>query len=149
MTVSQICHSAVDLVDLDESAWAAAERMLQRAVGSLIVLNRERQPIGIVTNRDLVVKVMATERLPRMTRVRDIMTSPVKTILNTSTVPWALSLMRSGEVRRLPVVDGGGKLVGILTLNDVFSYLARKPGDIGRLLDQQPPRAVASPPDER
>jgi CBS domain-containing protein len=148
MTVSQVCQRQVDLVDLDESAWTAAERMHQRAVGSLIVLNRERHPIGIVTDRDLVVKVIAAERVPRTTRVRDIMTSPVKTVLESASLEWALALMRDVEIRRLPVVDGGGRLVGILALDDVLAHLANEFHDIGRILGQQTPRAVVTPPGE-
>ncbi len=148
MTVSQVCQRQVDLVDLDESAWTAAERMHQRAVGSLVVLDRERRPIGIVTDRDLVVKVIAAERTPRTTRVRDIMNAPVKTVLESASLKWALGLMRDGEIRRLPVVDGIGRLVGILALDDVLAYWAHELHDVGQILDQQTPRAVATSPDE-
>ncbi len=148
MTVSQVCQRQVDLVDLDESAWTAAERMHQRAVGSLVVLNRERQPIGIVTDQDLVVKVIAAEKAPRTTRVRDIMTAPVKSVGEAASLKWALALMRDAEIRRLPVVDAGGRLVGILSLDDVLAHLAIEFHDIGRILDQQMPRAVVTPPEE-
>ena len=124
MLVSQICQRDVDLVDLDESAWAAAERMRQRAVGSLIVLNRIKQPIGIITDRDLVVKVLAVERSARTTRVRDIMTEPVKTILESASIEGVLSRMRSCSMRRLPVVDREGRLVGVVTLDNILSLLA-------------------------
>jgi CBS domain-containing protein len=143
MSVGRICQRDVDLVDLDESAWAAAERMHQRSVGSLIVLNEDRQPVGIVTDRDLVINVLAHEREPRTTRVRDIMTAPVKSISEDGAIETALSLMRSGEFRRMPVVDREGRLVGVLTLDDVLSLLAEEFTDIGRLLDRQTPRAAA------
>jgi len=148
MTVLQICQRDVDLVDLDESAWAAAERMHQRSVGSLIVLNRLNQPIGIVTDRDLVVKILAPEKSPRTTRVRDIMTAPVKTVLDDASVEWALSVMRDGEIRRLPVVDGEGRLVGVVTLDDVLTMLAHEFHEIGRLLNRQTPRAVVIHPND-
>jgi CBS domain-containing protein len=144
MTIARICRRDVDLVDLDESAWAAAERMLQRSVGSLVVINRFQQPIGIVTDRDLVVKVLAPERLPRTTRVREIMTGPVKTALETDTIESALTLMRGGEIRRLPVVDSVGRLVGVVTLDDILALLASDFEEIGRLLRRQTPQAVAS-----
>jgi CBS domain-containing protein len=144
MTIARICRRDVDLVDLDESAWAAAERMLQRSVGSLVVINRFQQPIGIVTDRDLVVKVLAPERLPRTTRVREIMTGPVKTALETDTIESALMLMRGGEIRRLPVVDTVGRLVGVVTLDDILALLASEFEEIGRLLRRQTPQAVAS-----
>jgi CBS domain-containing protein len=148
MTVLQICQRDVDLVDLDESAWAAAERMHQRAVGSLIVLDRLHQPIGIVTDRDLVVKVLAAEKAPRTTRVRDIMTTPVKTVLESASIEWALSAMRDGEIRRLPVVDGEGRLVGVLALDDILAVLASEFHEIGRLLNRQTPRAAVARPRE-
>jgi CBS domain-containing protein len=143
MTVLQICQRDVDLVDLDESAWAAAERMHQRAVGSLIVLDRLHQPIGIVTDRDLVVKVLAAEKAPRTTRVRDIMT-----VLESASIEWALSAMRDGEIRRLPVVDGEGRLVGVLALDDILAVLASEFHEIGRLLNRQTPRAAVARPRE-
>ncbi len=120
MGILRICRCDVDLVDPDESAWAAAERMHQRSVSSLIVLNRLGQPAGIVTNRDLVEKVLASERPPRATRVRDIMTSPVKTVPDQASIEWAWAIMRDGAVGCLPVVDGQGRLVGLLTRDDLL-----------------------------
>ncbi len=143
MSVGRICQRDVDLADLDESAWAAAERMHQRSVGSLLVLNEDRQPIGIVTDRDLVVNVLAHEREPRTTRVREVMTTPVKTISEDAAIEQAISMMRSGEFRRLPVIDYDGRLVGVLTLDDILTLLAEEFADIGQLLDRQTPRAAA------
>jgi CBS domain-containing protein len=147
MTVLQVCRRDVDLVDLDESAWAAAERMRQRSVGSLVVLNDQNQPIGIVTNRDLVEKVLAPERSSRTTRVRDIMAAPVKTVPDQASVEWALTIMRDSQIRRLPVIDGEGRLVGLLTLDDILRVVAGELHEMGRLLQRQAPRAVAPPPD--
>ena len=143
MSVGRICQRDVDLADLDEIAWAAAERMHQRSVGSLLVLNENRQPIGIVTDRDLVVNVLAHEREPRTTRVRDVMTAPVKTVGEDAAIEYAISMMRSGEFRRLPVIDREGRLVGVLTLDDILTLLAEEFADIGQLLGRQTPRAAA------
>jgi CBS domain-containing protein len=128
MTVLQICRRDVDLVDPDESAWAAAERMHQRSVDALVVLNRLNQPVGIVTNRDLVEKVLAPEKSPRTTRVRDIMTTPVQTVPDQASVEWALAMMRDSAIRCLPVVDGEGRLVGVLTLEDILRIVASGSG---------------------
>ncbi len=147
MTVAQICQRQVDLVDLDESTWAAAERMRQRGVGSLIVLSRERKPLGIVTDRDLVEKVIAAERSPRTTRVREVMTTPVKTALESASLQWALGIMRDTGIRQLPVVDGAGRLVGILTLDGILAHLAQEQRDLGQLLNQPAPPAASTPPE--
>jgi CBS domain-containing protein len=123
MTVSQICQRDVDLVDLDESAWAAADRMQRRSVGVLFVLNKLKQPIGMVTDGDLVVKVLAPEKSPRTTRVRDILQTPVQAIPQTLPIHGLLPIFRAGRVSRLPVVDHAGKLVGVVTLDDVLALL--------------------------
>ncbi len=62
MCVSNICVKSVDLAKAAEPVWLAAERMHQRAVGSLVVVNEKNQPVGIVTDRDLVERVLATGR---------------------------------------------------------------------------------------
>ncbi len=142
MAVSQVCRRDVDLVDPDESAWAAAERMLRREVGSLVVLDQERRPVGIITHRDLVVHVMATERSPRTTRVREIMTSPVRTIQEHRGVAQAYCLMRSSSVDYLPVVDVHGKLVGILTLDDILVHTEREQGHLNQARDDAPTQGL-------
>jgi len=130
MAVLQICRREVDLVDTDESAWAAAERMVQRGAGSLVVVNQQRRPIGIVTDRDLVVKVMAAEKFARTTRVRDIMTSPVIMVLESDSVSRAYEVTRASGIRHLPVVDPVGRLVGILSLDEILSHLTRDPASV-------------------
>jgi len=148
MSVLHVCRRDVDLVDLDESAWAAAERMSQRLVGSLVVLNRLNQPVGIVTCRDLVEKVLAAEKSPRTTRVRDIMTTPVRTVPDQASLEWALAIMRDNAIRRLPVVDGEGRLVGMLALEDILRALPGDPPEIGRLLHRPLSRGDSSLQDE-
>jgi CBS domain-containing protein len=123
MTVSRIFQREVDLVDPNESAWAAADRMYRRSVGSLIVLDTLKQPIGIVTDRDLVVKVLAIEKSPRMTRVRDIMTTPVPVVPQTLPVAELLPFFRSCRFSRLPVVDQQGRLVGVVTLDAALEWM--------------------------
>ena len=71
------------------------------------------------------------------------MTAPIKTIGEDAGIETALSLMRSGEFRRMPVVDREGRLVGVLSLDDVLTLLAEEFAEIGHLLDRQTPRAAA------
>jgi CBS domain-containing protein len=137
MSVGRICSREIDIAEANETARDAARRMLQRGVGTLVVLNDERQPIGLVTDRDLVLRVLAPARDPETTRVREIMTADPKVLREDSPIEGALGLMRAGSFRRVPIVDAAGRLVGILTLDDVLSLLAEEFGHIGGLLEGQ------------
>jgi CBS domain-containing protein len=143
MSVGRICIRDVDLADADELVWRAAERMHQRAVGTLVVLNKGKEPIGIVTDRDLVERVLAVRRDANIVTVAEVMTHDPATIDENASIESALSLMRDGAFRRLPVVDDEGKLVGLLSLDDVLALLADELAAVGRLLERQTPLAAA------
>jgi signal-transduction protein with cAMP-binding, CBS, and nucleotidyltransferase domain len=121
-----------------ESARQAAERMLAEDVGALVVLDAERRPVGIVTDRDLVTRCIAPRRDPEQTTVGDVMTKPAARILESTPIEDALTEMLRARVRRLPVVDEAGRLVGILALDDVIELLSEETGTIGRLLTRRP-----------
>ena len=144
MSVGRICSRDVDLADAEETVWQAAERMHQRAVGTLLILNDTNKPIGILTDRDLVERVVAMGRDPNSTRVGSVMTHNPRTILEVGSIESALSLMRSGRFRRLPVVDSQDKLVGLVSLDDVLMLLAEEFMQIGQLLNRETPGGVAA-----
>ena len=134
MSVGRICVRDVDTAEPHESVLAAAERMQERGIGSLIVLNAAQQPIGIVTDRDLTARVLARRRIPTQTPISEVMTSGPTTTSEDASIESGLALMRSGGFRRLPVVDRDGKLVGLLSLDDVLTLLAEEFNLIGQLL---------------
>jgi CBS domain-containing protein len=144
MSVGRFCVRDVDLADEKETVWQAAERMHQRAVGTLVIVDDSQKPIGILTDRDLVERVLARGNDPNSTLVRDVMTAEPKTILEDASIGSALSLMRSGCFRRLPVVDTQDKLVGLLSLDDVLMLLAEEFATIGQVLERETPRGAAA-----
>ena len=144
MTVGRICVREVDLADPEESVFQAAERMHQRAVGTLVILNEQSQPVGIVTDRDLVERVLAKGLDAYTTTVGEVMTARPNTASEEQPIEAALSLMRSGSFRRLPVTDGEGKLVGLLSLDDVLMLLAEEFTQIGTLLERETPLSIAA-----
>ena len=143
MSVGRICVRNVDLADGTETIWLAAERMHQRAVGALVVLNDAQQPIGILSDRDIVERVVAVSRDPSTTTVADVMTGSPWTIPEDASIESAIGYMRAHGVRRLPVVDRNDRLVGLVTLDDIVILLAEELADIGRLIERQTPQAVA------
>lgn len=144
MSVGRICVREVDLADAGENIRKAAKRMQRRGVGTLVVLGDVKQPIGIVTDRDLVERVLAAGLDPATTSVCDVMTWDPKTIAEDGAIEMALALMRSGRFRRLPVVDKQDQLVGLLSLDDVLMLLAEEFMHVGQLLvDETPPKVTS------
>lgn len=143
MSIGRICQREVDFADPSESVFQAAERMHQRTVGALVVLNADRRPIGIVTDRDLVTRVIAGCKDAFTETLESVMTRDPHLVTQDTSIEDALSLMRSAAVRRLPVVDQEGKLVGIVTLDDILLLLCEETASIREVLNRQTPVAVA------
>lgn len=143
MSVGRICVRDVDLADLEENVRRVAQRMHQRAVGTVVITNDSNVPVGIISDRDLVQRVMSEGRDPETTLVRDVMTPEPCTVGEDVPIEQALSMMREGRFRRLPVVDQMRRLVGLLSLDDVLMLLAEEFTQIGQLLEQETPRVLA------
>ena len=143
MSVVRICVREVDTADVGETVQVAADRMHARNVGTLVVLNPEQQPLGIVTDRDLTIRVLARGKDPFTTTVGDVMTLFPRTVHEDTSIEDAITLMRIGPFRRVPVVDREGKLVGLLSIDDVLGLLAEEFLDIGQLLKAERPETLA------
>src|SRR5437868_3926118 len=143
MSVGRICQREVDLAEAGESVQVAAERMHQRAVGTLVVVDEWQHPIGIVTDRDLAVRVLAGGKDPQLTEVQEVMTRQLHFVMEETPIEDALKLMRSGRFRRLPVVDRSGKLAGLVAADDIICLLSEELGEIGQLLERESPREIA------
>jgi CBS domain-containing protein len=103
-------------------------------------------PTGIVTDRDLVIEVMAPGLDPAVLAARDLVTSPLATIREEDSLYDALELMRARAIRRLPVVDAEGTLAGILTLDDAGALLAEFQRRIWVVAERQRSREEAHRP---
>lgn len=139
MTLAKICQRNLDTADPFESVQSAAQRMGMRNVGTLVVLNESGRPAGILTDRDVAVRVAGRGRDPYATSVGDVMTTEVESAPEELRVEDALRRMRARGVRRLPVVDREGHCVGIVSLDDVLAHLVREFAVLGRLLEASTP----------
>ncbi|MGQ0635988.1 MAG: CBS domain-containing protein [Planctomycetaceae bacterium] len=143
MSVGKICVRRVDVARPDEPVQACAQRMRARKVGTLVAVNKGCEPIGIITDRDLAVRLVADGLDPLKTLLSEVMTKDPTTVSDDSPVEDALRLMRQGSFRRLPVVDRAGKLSGIVSLDDILDLLSHEFREIGRLLVEESPESLA------
>jgi CBS domain-containing protein len=136
MTVGQVCNPNVATIDPGASVVDAATRMRQEHVGNLIVVESRRGaavPVGILTDRDIVLAVIAKRVAPDSVTVGDAMTRDLLTVREDASIEFALREMRRRGVRRVPVVRAAsGDLVGIIALDDLVQHWATQ---LGRLAD--------------
>ena len=118
MKVNEIMSSRVICIRQDEPVSAAAKLLKRSNVGALPVCDANRRLRGIVTDRDIVTRCVALDADPAQTRVAEIMSRGVVTASPLDETAQAARIMRTDQVRRLPVVDGG-KLIGMVTLCDI------------------------------
>jgi len=143
MSVSEYCNREVVIAEPGLSVAEAAVLMRRHHVGDLVVVRQEgerRVPVGIVTDRDLVIEVMATGLDPSTLTVGDLMSGEVHTVSEGEVLMDAIALMRDKGVRRLPVVNGQGGLEGLLAVDDVLELVTEQLGDLVRLVGREQQR---------
>lgn len=120
-TVADLMSRDIDFCTPDCSIQAIACMMADRNVGSIPVVDSTDRmvPIGILTDRDIVIRVIAPGIDPCSVRVDQFMSLDIQTIASNAPLPEAVAMMQRQQLRRLPVVDDTGSLVGVLSLADV------------------------------
>jgi CBS domain-containing protein len=118
MKIKDVMTTSVECVRPETTLQEAAAKMKSLNVGSLPVCEGDR-PIGIVTDRDIVVRAIAEGRDPRTTRVPEAMTADVVSVPETADVKEAARLMKDRQIRRIVVVDPNKRVVGIVSLGDI------------------------------
>lgn len=129
MNVGEICSRVVVIAEIGTPVQQAAKRMRDHHIGALVVTEggaEARRPVGVVTDRDMVVQVVAADVDYRTLTVGDIMSERLSTIQETADLFEAVAQMRSGGVRRLVVVDANGQLLGIVAMDDLIPVLAEE-----------------------
>jgi CBS domain-containing protein len=149
MSLEEICRRRVFTVAPKASAEEAARRMARKHVGALIVIDGKRRPVGIVTDRDLTMLVLARGRPGKTTLVEQVMTREPATIHVEAGIADATALMREHGVRRLPVVDARGVLFGIVSFDDILSLLGEELSSLAIALGHELFREKRERRDER
>jgi CBS domain-containing protein len=122
MLVRDVMSSPVVTLDEDETANKAAVNMDMKDLGAVIVTNKARKSIGIITERDLVIRVIAKNLKPDTVKAKEIMTTPLVTIEPEATISDAARRMNRLDIRRLVVIYKGN-LVGIISSKDILGVM--------------------------
>jgi CBS domain-containing protein len=124
--VSSIMTPDVKTATQDETIQTVCKSMYENDIGSIVVVKRTIEginPIGIVTERDIVRQIGFTDLFVVQAPIRQIMSTPLVTIGANSLVRDAIETMQVKNIRRLPVIDNKGKMVGIITQKDVLKKM--------------------------
>lgn len=122
IAVSELLHHSVRTVGRDATVLEAATKLYDHDVGSLVVIDDGAHPVGIVTKSD-VNAVVAEGNTPSEVAVGAVMSSPPICVSATDTIHDAVELMREHSIKKLPVTDEEGTLVGVLAAGDLAYYL--------------------------
>jgi CBS domain-containing protein len=133
MALKQLMIKDVTSLPTYATVLDAAKFMTDMNVGTVIV-TVEDIPSGLITDRDIVTKVLAQGKDPKTTKIEEIMITPVVTISEDKGIFDATKLMSTHGIRRFPVVDTKGKLVGVIALDDVMVLLGEEMKNIAGAL---------------
>lgn len=141
MPINECCNIGVVCCEADSSISDVAALMRKHHVGDVIVVeknNEKRVPIGIVTDRDIVLEVIALGLDVSAFTAGDMMNVPLVTVQEDAGFIETLQLMRKHKVRRMPVVTAAGTLYGIVTVDDIIHFLAMELSMVTNSMVEQP-----------
>lgn len=147
MPVKEIMTRDVVTVDIKSSVSQLAQKMLAYKVGSVIITDK-KQPVGIVTERDIVKKIVSKNLRPDDISIKQIMATPLISIPTTEDVTDIMHKMVKLEIRRLPVVENG-KLVGIITDTDLLAISAEMGSIFSDLITMHREKILSSQTEEQ
>jgi CBS domain-containing protein len=136
MSVGRMCSRVAVTIQRQATVEDAARLMRSQYIGNVIVVDPSdtRKPIGIITDRDVAINVVAQGMAPGNTPVGSVMSTPLLTVQEDEELMSVLEKMSARGVRRAPVVDRSGCLAGVISVDDLVPLLARELGKIGVLI---------------
>jgi CBS domain-containing protein len=140
MTLKTICNREVLIAQKSDSVVTAAKLMREYHAGNVIVIeerNGHRYPVGIVTDRDIVIELVAMEANINSLTLGDVMYREITVANENDDIAETIKIMRQKGIRRMPVVDGSGVLIGIVTLDDLIDLIAEQLQDLAALVGRQ------------
>jgi len=149
MRAGEFCNREVVVVDEDRSITEAAQIMREYHVGDVVICkarNGKQVPVGIFTDRDIALEIVAKGTDPESISVGDAMSFDLTTVTEDDDLMHVIEVMRDKGIRRVPVVDADEALVGILTVDDIVDLLSEVLIDLAHLVDRQKRREARRRP---
>lgn len=129
MSLARFCRKHLAVIDPGATVLAAATRMREHHVGAVVVV-ADGRPVGILTDRDIVLRVIAQRQDPETTPVGTVMSGDLVCARIDDRIDDALARIREGGVRRLPVLGPEGELAGMLSLDDLIVLFGAEMGEV-------------------
>lgn len=115
----------LEVINLSDDVYTASKLMKEKEISSIIVLDEEKHPIGIITERDIVRRIVCDKKDASNTPVESIMSKPLVTVEYKANIDEAVAIMTKNKIRRLPIVKDG-HLYGLITTTDLIKYMFQK-----------------------
>src|SRR5919197_2178992 len=129
MPVSNFMTKTVMTASLDQTIQSICKIMNENNLGGVVIVKRGingNEPMGIITERDIIRKIGVADLFTTQTPIRELMSTNLVSIKPDNTISDAIGLMHGNNIRRLPVIDNDGKMVGIITDKDILKAAATK-----------------------
>jgi CBS domain-containing protein len=141
MSIKEYCNLNVICCEADAPIAEVAMLMRKHHVGDIVVVDNQQEgariPIGIITDRDILIETIALDIEAKLFTASDLMSSPVTTVQESAGVSEAMAIMRGKRIRRLPVVTRAGTLFGMITIDDFVNLLSAELSMIAGLMVEQ------------
>ena len=140
MRVGEYCNREVVVVEEEKSVTEAAAIMRQYHVGDVVICKAKygkQIPVGIITDRDIALEIVAKGTDPDSIRVGEAMSFDLTTVSEHDDLMHVIEVMRDKGIRRVPVIDADEALIGILTVDDIVDLLSEVLVDLAHLVDRQ------------
>lgn len=139
MSLGNLCRREVVVVSQGTPIKEAVKFMEEKNIGSVIVVGGGK-PLGIATDRDILLRVVNKGLDPEKSSVDDVMTKEIVTLKEGMGLFEALEQVKGKGIRRFPIVDASGNLKGIMTLDDIIYLLGKEMADVASIIEREGPR---------
>ncbi len=139
MSLGNLCRREVVVVSQGTPIKEAVKFMEEKNIGSVVVVGGGK-PLGIATDRDILLRVVNKGLDPEKSSVDDVMTKEIVTLKEGMGLFEALEQVKGKGIRRFPIVDASGNLKGIMTLDDIIYLLGKEMADVASIIEREGPR---------
>lgn len=139
MSLGNLCRREIICVDLGTTVKEAVKLIEEKNVGCVIVIGSDK-PVGMLTDRDIVLRVINKGLDPQRTTVDNVMSKDIVALREDMGLFEALEQVKGKSIRRFPIVDANGALKGIMTLDDIIFLLGKEMADVSSIIEREGPR---------